>query len=104
MELVLKLEGELDHHSAESIRRKLDTEILKSGAEVIIFDMCGLTCMDSSGIGVLLGRYKLFATRKLYIASPADSIDRLLKMSGIYSVMPKTERRSSDEKQRQYKI
>ena len=88
MELKLKLMGELDHHNAEKMRKRLDSEILKSGADIIIFDLSGLTFMDSSGIGVLLGRYKLFATRKLYITGANQTVHKLLKMSGVYSVMP----------------
>ena len=63
--LLLKLTGELDHHNAEKIRKKLDKEIISNGAQTVVFDLSGLTFMDSSGIGVLLGRYKLFALKKL---------------------------------------
>ena len=89
MELKLKLMGELDHHNAEKMRKKLDKEILSGGAETIIFDLSGLTFMDSSGIGVLLGRQKLFATNTRYITGANETIYKLLKISGIYSLMPK---------------
>ena len=89
MELKLKLMGELDHHSAEKMRKKLDKEIISSGAETVIFDLTDLTFMDSSGIGVLLGRYKLFATKKLYISGARDNVDKVLKISGVYTLMPK---------------
>lgn len=88
MELKLKLVGELDHHNAEKIRKKLDKEILSNGAETVIFDLSDLTFMDSSGIGVLLGRYKLFATKKLYITGAKENIDKVLKISGVYTLMP----------------
>lgn len=104
MYLKLKLEGELDHHSAERMRRRLDSEILKSGARTVIFDLSGLTFMDSSGIGVLLGRYKLFASRHLYITGATGSIDKLLTLSGVYSVMPKSKGDEEIEEQREYKI
>lgn len=91
MTVTLKLEGELDHHNAERVRVELDRKILSSGADTVIFDMQGLRFMDSSGIGVLLGRYKLFATRRLYIINADETVDRLLKMSGIYTVIPKYE-------------
>ena len=89
MELKLKLVGELDHHNAEKMRKKLDREILENGAETVIFDLSDLTFMDSSGIGVLLGRYKLFATKKLYITGAVESVDKVLKISGVYTLMPK---------------
>ncbi len=91
MELKLKLIGELDHHNAEKMRKKLDKEIMASGADTVIFDLSELTFMDSSGIGVLLGRYKLFATKKLYVTGAIDNVDKVLKIAGIYSLMPKYE-------------
>lgn len=86
--LLLKLTGELDHHNAEQMRKKLDKEILQSGAQTVVFDLSDLSFMDSSGIGVLLGRYKLFATRNLYLTGAKDTIHRLLTMSGVYTLMP----------------
>ncbi len=91
MEIKINLTGEIDHHSAGTIREELDREILKSGAESIVLDLSRVSFMDSSGIGVLLGRYKLFATRKIYLQGACDNVDKLLKMSGIYSLMPKKE-------------
>ncbi|MBE7092259.1 MAG: STAS domain-containing protein [Clostridiales bacterium] len=87
--LLLKLTGELDHHTAEKMRKKLDKEIISSGAQTVVFDLSELSFMDSSGIGVLLGRYKLFATKSLYLTGANDTINRLLTMSGVYSLMPK---------------
>ncbi len=84
----IMLNGELDHHSADDFRKKLDREILATGDSNVILDFSNLTFMDSSGLGVLLGRYKLFATRKLYIANASGSVDKLLRMSGIYTVIP----------------
>ena len=88
MEILLKLEGELDHHSADDMREKLDREILSSGADTVIFDLSGLPFMDSSGIGVLLGRYKLFATRHLFLTGASGTVARLIKLSGISELMP----------------
>jgi len=86
--MIINLTGELDHHSAAEIRKQLDTEILKTQDKKIVLDLSGLTFMDSSGIGVLLGRYKLFAARRLYIRNASPQIDRILKLSGIYKIMP----------------
>lgn len=94
MECRINLQGEIDHHSAERIRNQLDRTILKSGADKIIMDLSNVTFMDSSGIGVLLGRYKLFATRRIYLAGAGGNVDKLLKMSGIYSLMPKKEEKA----------
>lgn len=91
MECKIVLKGEIDHHTARDVREETDRQILKSGADKIIMDLSKVTFMDSSGIGVLLGRYKLFATRKIYITGATGNVDKLLKMSGIYTLMPKRE-------------
>ena len=84
----IRIDGELDHHSAERVRKRLDREILKSGDHEILLDLSGLTFMDSSGVGVLLGRYKLFAARHLFLTGASEEIDRLIRLSGLYTVMP----------------
>ena len=95
--LTIKITGELDHHSAESLRKQIDQKILSSSDKEIIFDLSGTTFMDSSGIGVLLGRYKLFAVRKMYISGATGSVDRVLKLSGVYSLMPKKEMNKNEK-------
>ncbi|WDU81986.1 anti-sigma factor antagonist [Caloramator sp. Dgby_cultured_2] len=56
--LIVKLMGELDHHSAEEVRIKIDNKIDETGLNKVIFDFAGVNFMDSSGIGVIIGRYK----------------------------------------------
>ena len=83
--------GELDENTAVFTRTKLD-EILsnqKSSMQVI-FDFAGLTFMDSTGIGVLLGRYKKFDKFGISFAvkNANRHVDKILKMTGIYSIIP----------------
>ena len=89
--LTIKIEGELDHHSASFLRESIDKKIMSSNEKEIVFDLSETTFMDSSGVGVLLGRYKLFALRKMYIFGAKGSIDRVLRLSGVYKLMPKKE-------------
>ena len=89
--LTIKIEGELDHHSAPIMREDIDKKIMSSKDKEIVFDLSKTTFMDSSGVGVLLGRYKLFALRKMYIFGAKGSIDRVLRLSGVYKLMPKKE-------------
>ena len=92
-ELTAKLYGELDEYTAEYVRISLDTLLADmsfvDNAKVIL-DFSHVNFMDSTGIGVLLGRYKKFAKRKitLCIANPTAHVDRILKMSGIYNLVP----------------
>ena len=56
----------------------------------VILDFTHVTFMDSTGIGILLARYKKFANKKIALAikNPPAHIDKILKMSGIYKLMP----------------
>ena len=53
----VKPKGELDHRLSETIRNSIDAEILKNNAMNLVFDMKEISFMDSSGIGLLIGRY-----------------------------------------------
>lgn len=91
--LTITLEGELDHHSAESIRESIDREIESSGCLNLTLDMSGVTFMDSSGLGVILGRYRKLNAQggTLYLSGANASIERILRMSGLYSLIRKIE-------------
>ena len=60
---VFRISGELDHHNAQSVRRELDGVIKRYSLSEMILDLKDLKFMDSSGIGVVLGRYKLLKKR-----------------------------------------
>ena len=86
------LSGELDEYSAKSVKEKLDDLInLNSKIKFFIFDFSNVSFMDSTGIGVLLGRYKKLKKMGInsYIANPNFSINKVLQISGIYDIMPK---------------
>ena len=61
--LIVRIDGELDHFCAQSVRRDLDALLLDRSVRTLILDFSSLTFMDSSGIGVVLGRYRLRARR-----------------------------------------
>ena len=84
--------GELDECSSANARVKVDKiiENTKVG-NCVLFDFSKTTFMDSTGIGVLLGRYKKMKKLgiKGYVSSPSFQVDKILQISGIYDVMPK---------------
>ncbi|GAE88129.1 anti-sigma F factor antagonist [Acetivibrio straminisolvens] len=88
--LVAVLNGELDHHTAEYIRQKLDAEMLKSTTKNMVLDFSKVTFMDSSGIGVIMGRYKNIQklNGKMSLAGVNEQIKRIFEMSGLFKVMP----------------
>ncbi|MBQ7643233.1 MAG: anti-sigma factor antagonist [Clostridia bacterium] len=90
--LYIYLFGELDEYSAKAGKTKIDALIDEnSGVNNVVFNFSRLTFMDSTGIGVLLGRYKKL--KKLgtsaYVQSPSVSVNKILQISGLYEVMPK---------------
>ena len=84
--------GELDEHSAKNARIEIDKIIDENlKAKFFIFDFSKTTFMDSTGIGVLLGRYKKLKKNGIepYVKNPNFSINKILQISGIYDIMPR---------------
>ena len=90
--LYIKLSGELDEHSASIARREADCLADKHADCLrVIFDLSDVSFMDSTGIGFLIGRYKKFNRYgvKSYITNPSQTTDKILAMSGVYSLIQK---------------
>ena len=69
--LILHMSEELDHHMANQVSRTVDTQIEKGDVRVLIFDFEGMTFMDSSGIGMVLGRNrKMECNRNQSVSGP----------------------------------
>lgn len=88
--LIVRIEGELDHHMAVEIRDKIDREISKHAVRNLIFDFEKLNFMDSSGIGVILGRYKLIQRMegKACLVHLNPQVTRIIHVSGIHKIIP----------------
>lgn len=86
--LVMKLTGEIDHHSASNIRHTLEREYKRTGALNIALDFGRVTFMDSAGIGMILGRYKTVCAMggNIIIYDAAEQIKRILEMAGIQNL------------------
>lgn len=86
--LVVRLPEELDHHTAGLIRE--DTEELFLGKRIrnVIFDYQHTVFMDSSGIGLVMGRYRevRYLNGNVYIVGVQNKIARILEISGLYRV------------------
>ncbi|MBO5713559.1 MAG: anti-sigma factor antagonist [Clostridia bacterium] len=83
--------GELDECTAQKSRIVLDEAIEKNiSVNTIIFNLSKLTFMDSTGIGMMIGRYKKAKKGliKIYIESPSKEIGKILQLSGLYQIMP----------------
>ena len=87
--LILKVTEEIDHHTTEKIRRKMDNEITRYMPRKVLFDFNEVSFMDSAGIGLIIGRYKV---AKLFggdveIVNARPSVKKVLEMSGITRII-----------------
>ncbi len=91
--LVLKITEEIDEHTTEKIRRKIDNEITRFLPRKVIFDFSDVNFMDSAGIGMLLGRYKVIRMLggELEITNINKQIKKLFEMSGILKIIKVTD-------------
>ena len=91
--IIALLSGEIDHHSAKGLRTEIDFSLRERHPQELILDFSEVTFMDSSGIGILLNRYKQMkasgGTVSFYGASP--QILRVLRIGGMLGLMAQYE-------------
>lgn len=87
--LIIHLPKELDHHSAKDIKHRSDKEFNKESFKNIIFDFKRTTFMDSSGIGVIMGRYKKVKDIGgiIGVMNINGTIHRVMEISGLYKLV-----------------
>lgn len=87
--VIVRLAGELDHYCAQSVRRDLDAMIADTSVRRLILDFTRLQFMDSSGIGVILGRYRQMRDRggMVGVIHMNPHIARIFHMSGMDRVI-----------------
>jgi stage II sporulation protein AA (anti-sigma F factor antagonist) len=87
--LVAKLDGEIDQSNATEIREKIDREISLNNMKNLVLDFDKVTFMDSSGIGMLIGRVKLIKARggKILIIRTQPQVDKIIELAGLKKIM-----------------
>ncbi len=87
--LTVYIECDIDHHNASSLRNEIDEIIIEKKPRTLMLNFDGTAFMDSSGIGLILGRYKLLSSygAKLRISGLNERCRRLVEMSGILSIV-----------------
>ena len=92
--LYISLSGEMDECASQAARVKCD-KLIEDNLNVskIVINLSDVAFMDSTGIGFLIGRYKKACKLSvpLYIEKPNFAADKILNLSGIYSLIPKAE-------------
>lgn len=88
--LCFRLTGEIDHHTAPYVREQMDKDLWFYRPKSVILILDGIEFMDSSGLGLILGRYnkakELGATVK--IENPTAEIEKILKLAGVERLIP----------------
>lgn len=92
--LYISLSGEMDECASQSARAKCDM-LIEDNIDVakIVINLSEVAFMDSTGIGFLIGRYKKASKLgiPIYVDKPNFAADKILNISGIYSLIPKAE-------------
>jgi len=87
--LLVKLSGELDHHTAEELKEVINREWEKDLTCNIIFDLENLSFMDSSGVGVIMGRYKQVSKTggKIALCNLSPHLKKVIELSGLLKLV-----------------
>lgn len=90
--LIIYVYGELDECSASNAKNILDKVLLDNlNVKDVVFDLSGLSFMDSTGIGLLIGRYKKLKQFNVnsYITGASVNTEKVIELAGLYNIMPK---------------
>lgn len=88
--LIVFLNNEIDHHTSMSLRTSIDSLISSSDVTELLLDFTEVNFIDSSGIGLILGRYKKIKKRggNMQIINTNRQIKKILHMASIETLMP----------------
>lgn len=83
--IIAQLSGEIDHHSAKELRSEIDFSVREHRPEELILDFSEVSFMDSSGIGLVMGRCKLMNefSGSVTVKNPPSYIRKVMRLSGI---------------------
>ena len=86
--LIAGLQGELDHHGAESMRREIDSRLRRDKPSTLRLDFRNVSFMDSSGVGLVLGRYRLVRSwgGTIELSGMSGPVQRIMRLSGVEKI------------------
>ncbi len=100
--LTALLSGEIDHHSAQKIRETIDDTAGKTKPRHLVLDFAQVQFMDSSGVGLIMGRYKLMQSLggQVSIANLPPKIEKIITLAGLnrLAVIERTENQDETNK------
>ena len=98
-ELLISLTGEIDHHSAVSVRTEIDEMIGQLSPKRAVLDLSNVDFMDSSGLGLIMGRYARMQAigGKLFVRNPNERIVKIFKLAGLEKIVSIEAKENKDE-------
>ena len=86
--LTVSVTGDIDSHNASSVREQIDFKLRGENIQKIIFDFSNLDFMDSSGIGIIIGRYKIMSALggEVCVVASKPTLRKLLILSGVHKI------------------
>lgn len=87
--LIVRVNGDLDHYRADEIRKETDFYLYRGNIKYVIFDMEGVDFCDSSGIGLVMGRYKkvCLVQGTVALVQVGQAASKIFKAAGVYGVI-----------------
>lgn len=83
--LIIRVGGEMDHHSAVAVRTEVDAKIAAARAGRVLLDLSSIDFMDSSGLGLIMGRYALVKQYggSFAVLDPSPAVLRIITLAGM---------------------
>ncbi|MDN5348308.1 MAG: hypothetical protein PWP65_1872 [Clostridia bacterium] len=87
--LLARIKGEIDMSVADALRRELEENIERTETNILFLDLSEVSFMDSSGLAVIMGRYRQMFCKKgqMVILRPQPQVERLLELSGLSRII-----------------
>lgn len=87
--LSAKILGDIDHHCAKYVRERIDSAIFEYKPSIVLLDLSSVDFMDSSGLGLILGRYNTASEMgaEFRICSPSSGVKKVLELAGIERII-----------------
>lgn len=85
----ISLKGELDHHMAKAVSDKIERFMSGQTRTKMLFDFKGVSFMDSSGVGMVIGRHKRFQKHggRIGVINLNERVRRIFEMSGLFNIV-----------------
>lgn len=95
--LLVEITEEIDHHTTEKMRKEIDNDITRFMPRKVIFDFDKVSFMDSAGIGMIIGRYKMtnMLGGVVEMKNVKQSIRKIFEMSGVVKIIPIIDNKAS---------